>query len=63
MPENTEIVEVSRDGRWLQVSASEGTEPRNDLWIADLEAAPPESPAFQLGFEPIPFEKIGIRPE
>ena len=41
-------VEVSRDGRWLQVSASEGTEPRNDLWIADLEASPPESPAFRL---------------
>ena len=41
-------VEVSRDGRWLQVSASEGTEPRNDLWIADLAASPPEAPAFQL---------------
>ena len=41
-------VEVSRDGRWLQVSASEGTEPRNDLWIADLQASPPEAPAFQL---------------
>ena len=27
---------VSRDGRWLQISSSEGTEPRNDLWIADL---------------------------
>ena len=23
----------------------------------------PGSPALQLGFEPIPFEKIGIRPE
>ena len=41
-------VEVSRDGRWLQVSASEGTEPRNDLWIADLTASPLESPAFTL---------------
>ncbi|MFM8772479.1 MAG: prolyl oligopeptidase family serine peptidase [Actinomycetota bacterium] len=41
-------VEVSRDGRWLQVSASEGTEPRNDLWIADLQASPPEAPSFQL---------------
>ena len=29
-------VSVSRDGRWLQVSASEGTAPRNDLWLADL---------------------------
>ena len=39
-------VEVSRDGRWLQVSASEGTEPRNDLWVADLTTSPPELPAF-----------------
>lgn len=41
-------VEVSRDGRWLQVSASEGTEPRNDLWVADLRHSPPEAPAFTL---------------
>ena len=41
-------VEVSRDGHWLQVSASEGTEPRNDLWVADLTTSPIENPAFQL---------------
>lgn len=41
-------VEVSRDGHWLQVSASEGTEPRNDLWVADLTSCPPESPSFTL---------------
>ena len=41
-------VEVSRDGHWLQVSASEGTEPRNDLWVADLTSAPLETPAFTL---------------
>jgi prolyl oligopeptidase len=41
-------VEVSRDGHWLQVSASEGTEPRNDLWVADLTTSPLESPAFTL---------------
>lgn len=41
-------VEVSRDGRWLQVSASEGTEPRNDLWVADLHVSPPQAPAFTL---------------
>ena len=40
-------VEVSRDGRWLQVSASEGTEPRNDLWVADLKTSSPTQPAFQ----------------
>lgn len=41
-------VEVSRDGRWLQVSASEGTEPRNDLWLSDLDACDPEHPSFTL---------------
>ncbi|MFF4414641.1 prolyl oligopeptidase family protein [Streptosporangium sp. NPDC001559] len=37
-------VAVSRDGRWLQISASRGTAPRNDLWIADLTASSPDSP-------------------
>ena len=41
-------VEVSRDGRWMQVSSSEGTEPRNDLWVADLTSSPLEAPAFAL---------------
>ena len=41
-------VEVSRDGHWLQISASEGTEPRNDLWIADLTQCPADQPAFTL---------------
>ena len=41
-------VEVSRDGRWLQVSAAEGTEPRNDLWVADLTDGDPRVPAFRL---------------
>jgi prolyl oligopeptidase len=31
-------VSVSRDGRWLLVRASLGTAPRNDLFIADLQA-------------------------
>jgi prolyl oligopeptidase len=29
-------VRVSRDGRWLVVTAATGTAPRNDAWIADL---------------------------
>ncbi|MFF5113054.1 prolyl oligopeptidase family protein [Streptosporangium sp. NPDC000509] len=37
-------VAVSRDGRWLQISASRGTAPRNDLWVADLQASSPSSP-------------------
>ena len=35
---------VSRDGRWLIISASAGTAPRNDLWIAELAGADPASP-------------------
>lgn len=35
---------VSRDGRWLTVSASRGTDPRTDLWLADLSASGPETP-------------------
>jgi prolyl oligopeptidase len=30
-------VNLSDDGRWLVISASEGTAPRNDLYVADLE--------------------------
>ena len=33
-------VSVSRDGRWLVITASAGTAPRNDVWIADLSARP-----------------------
>src|SRR5450631_3639146 len=38
---------VSRDGRWLTISAARGTEPRNDLWIADLTASDLATPALQ----------------
>ena len=41
-------VHVSLDGRWLEVSAAEGTEPRNDLWVADLRTCSAERPAFTL---------------
>ncbi|SDG31136.1 prolyl oligopeptidase [Sinosporangium album] len=39
-------VSVSRDGQWLTISASRGTAPRNDLWLADLHASPLEEPAL-----------------
>ncbi len=39
-------VGVSRDGRWLTVSASVGTAPRNDLWIADLSGGAHRAPQF-----------------
>lgn len=37
-------VTVSRDGRWMSITAAAGTEPRNDLWVADLTASAPEKP-------------------
>jgi prolyl oligopeptidase len=38
---------VSTDGRWLQISTSEGTEPRNDLYLADLAGADPAAPPLK----------------
>jgi prolyl oligopeptidase len=37
---------VSMDGRWLVISASIGTAPRDDVWIADLAEGDPARPAF-----------------
>jgi prolyl oligopeptidase len=44
-------VSVSRDGRWLVISASRGTAPRNDVWIADLSASSAEYPALETVIE------------
>ena len=41
-------VSVSLDGRWLTVSASAGTAPRNDLWLADLSASTLEQPELRV---------------
>ncbi|MEV0236204.1 prolyl oligopeptidase family serine peptidase [Nonomuraea sp. NPDC050786] len=41
-------VSVSRDGRWLQISAHEGTAPRNDIWVADLTASPIDRPELRV---------------
>ncbi|QFG21191.1 prolyl oligopeptidase family protein [Actinomadura sp. WMMB 499] len=49
-------VGVSRDGRWLTVSSSQGTAPRNDLWIADLAASAPERPALRAVQEGVDAE-------
>jgi prolyl oligopeptidase len=38
---------VSEDGRWLQISSSEGTEPHNDLYLADLSGADPAAPPLK----------------
>ncbi|PPK94204.1 prolyl oligopeptidase [Kineococcus xinjiangensis] len=38
---------TSRDGRWLVVTASDGTAPRNDVWLADLAATGPAAPRLR----------------
>jgi prolyl oligopeptidase len=40
-------VTVSRDGQWLIVSTANGTEPRNDVWIASLITSNPRMPDWQ----------------
>jgi prolyl oligopeptidase len=39
-------ISVSLDGRWLMLSESLGTAPRNDVWLADLTASEPAAPGF-----------------
>jgi prolyl oligopeptidase len=41
-------VEVSPDGRWLVITASAGTAPRNDVWVADLTTSTPAAPNLQV---------------
>jgi prolyl oligopeptidase len=49
-------VGVSRDGRWLTLSSSQGTAPRNDLWIADLSTSPLETPELRVVQEGVDAE-------
>ncbi|MBW8804504.1 MAG: S9 family peptidase [Catenulisporales bacterium] len=45
---------VTRDGRWLEVTTSTGTAPRNDLWVADLTAGSADAPELvpvQVGLD------------
>ncbi|MDQ7911323.1 prolyl oligopeptidase family serine peptidase [Phytohabitans sp. ZYX-F-186] len=39
-------VAIAADGRWLVLTASAGTSPRKDVWIADLAATDPGKPVF-----------------
>jgi prolyl oligopeptidase len=41
-------IQVSRDGRWLLITASAGTAPRNDVWVADLSAGHESAPELQV---------------
>jgi prolyl oligopeptidase len=43
-PTNYYGVSVSLDGRWLSITSAAGTEPRNDLWVADLEESSHSDP-------------------
>ena len=43
---NYYALSVSEDGRWLTVGASAGTAPRNDVWVADLQASAPDAPSL-----------------
>ncbi len=55
-------VTVSWDGRWLTVSASRGTAPRNDLWLADLTSSDPALPelrAFVEGVDALTHVRAG----
>ncbi|WP_142459791.1 prolyl oligopeptidase family serine peptidase [Geodermatophilus aquaeductus] len=49
-PTNYYGVRVSADGRWLAVSASAGTAPRDDVWLADL-AGDGALREFQVGVD------------
>jgi prolyl oligopeptidase len=55
-------VGVSRDGRWLIISASVGTAPREDVWIADLTAGDPAAPVLvplMVGLDAMASPRIG----
>ena len=39
---------VSHDGRWLVITASAGTAPRTDVWVADLAASAADAPNLQV---------------
>jgi prolyl oligopeptidase len=41
-------VSVSEDGRWLSITASAGTAPRTDVWVADLSSVDPAAPDLRV---------------
>jgi prolyl oligopeptidase len=55
-------VSVSRDGHWLIVSASVGTAPREDIWIASLTASDPAAPVLvplMTGLDAMAAPRVG----
>jgi prolyl oligopeptidase len=53
-------VRVSRDGRWLVVTAATGTAPRNDAWIADLGSADGPDREALLAAPPLRPVAVGL---
>jgi prolyl oligopeptidase len=56
-------VSLSRDGRWLIVSGSKGTDPRTEVFLADLQGADPGTPDFvtvQRGVDAQTGMSVGI---
>jgi prolyl oligopeptidase len=41
-------VQVSRDGRWLIITASAGTAPRTDVWVGELTAGQEATPDLRI---------------
>jgi prolyl oligopeptidase len=40
-------VSLTPDGRWLAITATDGTDPATDVWLADLESSSPHRPALR----------------
>ena len=57
-PTNYYGCSVSRDGRWLLVSASAGTAPREDVWLFDLTTGGPPA-TVQVGVDAHCSAEIG----
>ena len=56
-------VSLSRDGRWLVVAGSKGTDPRTEVFAADLQDADPGAPGFvtvQRGVDAQTAMSVGI---
>ena len=51
-------VSLSRDGRWLVLTASAGTAPRTDVWIADLQGDGEPRPV-QVGVDAQTWASVG----
>lgn len=49
---------ISQDGRWLAISAAGPASAGNDLWLADLSAAPREDPQLQVVQEGVPAQTV-----